>query len=99
MSFIKNKEDFVCENCGEVNKGDGYTNHCHKCLFSKHVDNDPGDRMNLCCGLMKPMFASYTNSDKYILHKCVKCDFIRKNKISQNDSVDTLIAIQKNVID
>ena len=25
-------------------KGNGYTNHCPKCLWSKHVDINPGDR-------------------------------------------------------
>ncbi len=97
MSFVKNKEDFVCDNCGVFNKGDGYTNHCYKCLFSKHVDVDPGDRSNTCLGLMKPAFVSYTNSDQYILHECLRCGFRKKNRISNNDSLETLIRVQKDL--
>ena len=50
-------EKFICENCGsEVDKLN-YTarDHCPSCLYSKHVDIMPGDRDNLCMGLMKPV--------------------------------------------
>ncbi len=94
MSFIKNKEDFVCENCGFENIGNGYTNHCQKCLYSKHVDIDPGDRLNSCGGLMEPVYVSYTNNDKYVIHKCVVCGFEKKNLLSDKDSVDAMIKIQ-----
>lgn len=94
MSFIKKREDFVCENCEFVNIGNGYTNHCHSCLFSKHVDIDPGDRLSHCGGLMEPVYVSYTNKDKYILHRCIKCSFEKKNLVSSKDSVDMMVKIQ-----
>jgi len=97
MSFIKRKEDFICENCGFSNMGNGYTNHCKHCLFSKHVDNDPGDRLNTCCGLMKPVYISYTNSDSYILHRCIKCSQEKKNIINKNDNLEAMITIQKSI--
>ncbi len=97
MSFIKNKEDFVCLKCGTLNKGDGYTNHCSQCLWSLHVDIEPGDRLNKCCGLMKPVYISYTNKDKYLIHRCQKCDFSKRNIIQKNDSIDTMCEIQKNL--
>ena len=53
-SFQRRIENFVCEHCGEKVIGDGYTNHCPKCLWSKHVDVNPGDRMAHCGGMMKP---------------------------------------------
>ena len=53
--FIKNIEDFTCEHCGAPVKGTGYTNHCPKCLWSKHEDVNPGDRASDCHGLMKPI--------------------------------------------
>jgi len=39
-------EDFTCENCNEEVKALGYTarDHCPYCLYSKHVDKNPGDR-------------------------------------------------------
>lgn len=95
MSFKRKKEDFSCENCGYVNIGDGYTNHCQKCLYSKHVDNDPGDRLNQCRGLMEPIYVSYTNNDKYVLHRCLKCMFEKKNLINDKDSIDAMLNIQK----
>jgi hypothetical protein len=99
MSFIKNKEDFVCENCGFNNLGNGYTNHCSKCLYSKHVDNDPGDRLNACSGLMGPIYVSYTNKDMHVIHKCVVCNFEKRNILNQDDSVEAMIGIQKKSAD
>ncbi len=98
MSFTRHKEDFVCEFCKKGIVGDGYTNHCTFCLYSKHVDIDPGDRLASCGGLMKPVYVSYTTKDSYILHKCLRCGFERKNKIQKDDSVEAMIAIQKNSV-
>jgi hypothetical protein len=53
--FKKTKEDFVCEHCGKPVVGNGYTNHCPECLWSKHVDVNPGDRAATCLGLMEPV--------------------------------------------
>lgn len=96
MSFKRQKEDFICEFCKAFNEGNGYTNHCSMCLYSKHVDIEPGDRLGTCGGLMKPVNVSYTSKDHYILHKCVICDFEKKNKIQQNDSVEAMYNIQLN---
>jgi hypothetical protein len=95
MSFIKKKEDFTCENCGIDNIGNGYTNHCQQCLYSKHVDIDPGDRLNLCMGLMEPVYVSYTNKEKYVVQRCLKCFFEKKNLINDKDYLDTMLNIQK----
>ena len=42
--FTRTVGDFVCENCNTSVKGNGYTDHCPCCLYSKHVDINPGDR-------------------------------------------------------
>jgi hypothetical protein len=97
MSFIRQKEDFICDFCNKEMRGNGYTNHCSACLYSKHVDVDPGDRSSLCGGLMRPIYVSYTNTDSYILHKCLVCGFERKNKIQDGDSVEVMIKIQSTV--
>jgi hypothetical protein len=96
--FIRTVEDFVCENCGKKVAGNGYTNHCPSCLYSKHVDINPGDRMSNCGGLMKPIEIQQKNGEFIILHKCEKCGFERKNKVSSEDNVDTIIKISKNLI-
>jgi len=92
-NFKRNIEDFVCENCGKSIKGNGYTNHCPHCLWSKHVDIIPGDRKCECRGMMKPIDVLQKNGEFVILHKCQKCDFERKNKFCEGDNFDSLIKI------
>ena len=93
--FQKKKEDFVCENCGIENTGDGYTNHCHQCLHSKHVDINPGDRAEECCGIMKPIGLENKNDVFYIVHKCQKCGAIKRNKAQKGDDFNKLIELSK----
>ena len=50
--FTRVVEDFTCGQCGAAVTGDGYTNHCPLCLWSRHVDINPGDRAAECGGLM-----------------------------------------------
>jgi len=91
MSFIKTKEDFVCEHCSREVLGNGYTNHCPRCLWGKHVDKSPGDRKESCSGLMKPVGAEQSEGEWSIIHKCEKCSFVRKNKISPDDNFDEVV--------
>ena len=55
--FSKNDNFFVCEHCGKDVLPLNYTSrdHCPYCLYSKHVDINPGDRLNDCKGLLKPI--------------------------------------------
>ncbi len=83
--FSKNIEDFACENCGHEVVGNGYTNHCPKCLCSKHVDINPGDRECSCGGLMPTINIELVGGKYVLTHKCKKCSFIRKNKANDED--------------
>jgi hypothetical protein len=94
--FKKNKEDFVCEKCGTEVKGNGFTNHCSKCLWSKHVDIFPGDRMEECGGLMEPVDAIQNGGEWSVVQKCEKCGKIHKNKLSPDDNFNALLDIKKN---
>ena len=85
--FIKKIEDFRCENCGHQVKGNGYTNHCPKCLWSKHVDINPGDRQNECGGVMEPEEAFFQNGNWFVMHKCQKCGDQKKIKLKENDNL------------
>jgi len=91
--FQKRAEDFACENCGEKNAGNGYTNHCRECLWSRHVDINPGDRKEKCGGMMKPVEIEVKNGEYAVLHTCASCGHTRKNKIAQNDNMDEVIRI------
>lgn len=78
MIFIARQEPFVCEHCNaEVFplESGSYRNHCPKCLYSKHLDDEgPGDRKSKCKGLMKPVGVDYRkNKGWMIVHQCEKC--------------------------
>jgi rubrerythrin len=94
-SFQRNIEDFICEKCGFSVKGNGYTNHCPKCLWSKHVDVNPGDREAICGGMMEPVNVEIKGGESIILHKCEKCGFERKNKVAKEDNFDAVLRIGK----
>lgn len=89
--FQRKKENFVCTNCGFFVVGDGYTNHCPQCLWSKHVDINPGDRQQPCHGLMEPVGVCIKNGKLMIVHRCTACGFFTKNKISKNDNWDVIL--------
>ena len=83
----------MCENCGVKVRGDGYTNHCPHCLYSKHVDVNPGDRKSLCGGLMEPTAVEHKNGAYVIVHRCRKCGAKKGNLAAKNDSVEALLAV------
>ncbi|MBU4374965.1 RNHCP domain-containing protein [Patescibacteria group bacterium] len=93
--FTRCRENFVCENCGQQIIGDGYTNHCPRCLYSKHVDNNPGDRGNQCLGLMEPVFVEVKSRKYIITHRCLKCNAIKKNKSVSDDSFEAILTVMK----
>ena len=95
--FVRNIEDFECEKCGYQVTGNGYTNHCPKCLYSKHVDINPGDRLNTCRGLMKPTGYRIKSSIIIIEHTCIKCGAKKNNKTSPDDDHTTLYEISRQV--
>ena len=88
--FQKREEDFVCEQCGKTVMGDGYTNHCPYCLFGKHVDVFPGDRLETCGGLMEPVGHEKLHGQEKLIHCCLRCGKTKKNKVQSADSFETL---------
>ncbi len=93
QDFIKNEEDFVCENCGAEVRGNGYTNHCPACLWSKHVDIHPGDRAASCGGLMRPISYSVVGGDYDLVHECVICGYQKKNQLAPDDNLELLASL------
>ena len=95
-NFTVIDEEFVCENCGYNVKKLGYScrNHCPKCLYSKHVDINPGDREETCQGLLEPIGLDVNSKKGYIIiFKCQKCGMIRKNKVAEDDDMDLVIKL------
>lgn len=98
-NFQRTIENFGCENCGTNVSGNGYTNHCPECLWSKHVDINPGDRAATCGGLMKPTAIENENGEYVVTHTCVKCKYSKRNKVSPNDNFDTVVKIAAELAD
>ena len=92
MAFIRQIEDFKCQHCGTEVKGNGYTNHCPQCLYSLHVDNDPGDRLNSCRGLMKPIGIELRSGEYTITVECQKCGVIKRCRASADDQISAFLA-------
>lgn len=86
--FKRTKEDFKCGYCGEYIIGNGYTNHCPKCLWSKHVDIEPGDRESECGGMMRPVLLEEKRGGYVVLHRCVACSHEKRNKLLSKDHFD-----------
>ena len=85
--FRKTVEDFTCGRCGASVRGDGFTNHCPKCLTSRHVDVNPGDRSAACGGLMEPVGLETGRDGYVVVQRCVRCGHTRKNKAAPEDDV------------
>lgn len=96
--FQRTPEDFKCEKCGNFIKGNGYTNHCYECLWSKHVDINPGDRMSECEGMMEPIGFIKRNGQDFIVQKCNKCGHKRNNKVQDQDNVEKIIELSTKAI-
>ena len=88
-------EDFICENCNKEVHKLNYTarDHCPYCLYSKHVDINPGDRMNNCKGLLKPVGIEKFKDTYKILYKCEKCNELHKNIVAKDDNMDLIIEL------
>lgn len=91
--FERTIENFTCENCKTDVLGNGYTNHCPECLWSKHVDINPGDRREVCEGLMKPKSIDLKAGEYVLVHQCQACGFERRNKIVKEDNFNTILEI------
>lgn len=91
--FQRHPESFTCEVCGTFVEGDGYTDHCPNCLWSKHVDIYPGDRADSCRGLMEPVGCT-KKADGYIIHyRCILCSKTHSVKAQTDDNRDLLVEL------
>lgn len=97
--FRKLDENFTCEKCKKNIKKLNYTtrDHCNYCLYSKHVDINPGDRQNKCKGLLKPIKIEKFKNTYKIIYKCEKCGQIHKNIMANDDNMDLIIELSNNI--
>ena len=97
-NFTMRDENFTCENCKNDVFQLGYTarDHCPHCLYSKHVDILPGDRMNNCQGLLKPIGIEKFKDTYKVIYKCNRCNQLHKNIMAKDDNIDKIIELSKN---
>ncbi|BDP41280.1 RNHCP domain-containing protein [Deinococcus aetherius] len=93
---------FTCVHCGaEVRplENGSVRNHCPACLYSLHVDVQPGDRANDCRGPLRPVGVEQSGKKGWvILYRCEKCGGEGRNRAAlddpvQPDSWDALVAL------
>jgi RNHCP domain len=79
---VPRNEGFTCGHCGaEVQAADGgvQRNHCPVCLYSRHVDEVPGDRAAECGGLMAPVALEQVGPERAVIrHRCDRCGAERR---------------------
>ena len=88
-------ESFICEKCNKIVKKLEYSarDHCPNCLYSKHVDINPGDRANECKGLLKPIGIEKFKNTYKIIYKCEKCNQKHKNIVAIDDNFDIIVEL------
>jgi len=91
--FTRHIEDFTCLHCGQVVHGNGYTNHCPKCLWSQDIDINPGDRASACGGAMRPVGIEQKDGEYMLIHKCEKCGKVARVHASPEDNFDAIIKL------
>lgn len=88
-------EEFICENCNNKVMPLKYSarDHCPFCLYSKHLDIFPGDRLNECKGLLKPVGIEKFRDSYKIIYTCLSCGESHKNIMASDDDMDLIIKI------
>lgn len=91
--FTMKDESFICNNCGYLVEPLKYSarDHCPKCLYSIHIDINPGDRSNTCLGNLVPIGIEKFKDTYKIIYKCSKCKEIHKNIMARDDDIDMII--------
>jgi hypothetical protein len=89
---------FTCIHCGQRVEARAYgthhRNHCPYCLWSRHVDQQPGDRRCACRGPMEPVGIEVRPDGEWaIIHRCRACGQVRFNRIAGDDQELALLQL------
>jgi RNHCP domain len=73
--------------------GTAHRNHCPRCLWSRHLDETPGDRSVDCGSPMEPIAISVRGLGEWVLiHRCTACGVLHSNRTAGDD--DPLILLK-----
>lgn len=91
-------EWFNCVHCHQAIVpeafGTEHRNHCPWCLWSRHVDDTPGDRASECRSGMEPVAVwARPGGDWAIIHRCRGCGVLHSNRIAGDDNDLLLVAL------
>jgi RNHCP domain len=91
---------FRCRNCRldvpTDAPGTAHRNHCPHCLWSRHVDDAPGDRAlaELCGSSMEPIAITVRGDGEWVLvHRCTGCGAVHLNRTAGDDNPLLLVRI------
>ena len=74
--------------------GTRHRNHCPSCLWSRHVDSSPGDRLARCGDAMEPIAIWVQPRGEWsIIHRCQGCGELRCNRIAGDDNEFALASL------
>jgi hypothetical protein len=74
--------------------GTAHRNHCPWCLWSRHLDDTPGDRAAACGGAMEPIAVWVRQGSEWaIIHRCRKCGELHSNRIAGDDDELALVSL------
>lgn len=90
---------FTCVVCNKDVEPLKYSarDHCPHCLCSLHLDVNPGDRLNSCKGILRPIGVDKFKDTYKIVYKCDKCNELHRNIMANDDDFDKIIDVMKNV--
>ena len=95
-------ETFRCGHCkrivGPVIYGGSQRNHCPFCLWSRHVDDLPGDRASQCRALMEPIgLVEKSGKGWQVVHRCTACGHRQPNRLVRDgdapDDLDLVLSL------
>lgn len=97
-SAARSRESFHCVVCSHrvplAAFGTRHRNHCPRCLWSRHLDEAPGDRRSACAAPMEPIAIEVRRGGEWaIIHRCTGCNTIRANRVAGDDHERPLLAL------
>jgi len=97
--FKKNNESFTCINCGKFVEKHRTTSrdHCNYCLYGMHVDINPGDRLNECKGICKPIGLKIHKAKEQIVYECIKCQKKLFCIAAEDDNREKVLELSKKI--
>ena len=93
--FTENNESFTCITCGRfvLLHPSSSRDHCNHCLTGLHVDINPGDRMNECGGVLKPIGIQTKSGKVRVVYRCETCHEQVFAPVAPDDNQELIAAL------